>query len=137
MEIISYIRNKKLMEEIWKDIEGFEGLYQVSNLGRVKTLERYVRHPLGGLRLKKEKVLKPFAKQGYLYIDFGRKKQYRMHRLVASAFIPNPQNKPEVNHIDFNKHNNNLSNLEWVTRSENSKHTVANNRWNNQYTIGR
>lgn len=133
MDYISYIST---MEE-WKDINGFEGLYQVSNFGNVKSLARYVNHWQGGLRFRKEKILKPFIKQGYHYVDFGRKKQYRVHRLVAQTFLDNPYDKPDVNHIDGNKLNNEVNNLEWVTASENMIHLVKNKLWNNQYTINK
>ena len=99
--------------EIWKDIEGFEGLYQVSNLGRTKRLYKN----------DKEKILKPFSnKDGYLRVNLckeGKSKQSKVHRLVAKAFIPNLDNKSQVNHRDENKSNNKVENLEWVTSKEN------------------
>lgn len=104
------------MEEIWKDIVDYEGLYQVSNLGRVKSLVRK--------GVLKEKMLKPFIHQkGYLQIGLhknGKYIKYLVHRLVAEAFIPNPNNLPEVNHKDENKQNNVVSNLEWCDRSYNN-----------------
>lgn len=103
------------MKEIWKDIKGYEGLYQVSNLGRVKSTRR-----------NKEKIMKPNkGKKGYLRLNFTinyKSKSFQVHRLVAKAFIPNPGNLPEVNHIDGNKANNNIKNLEWVTSKENCNH---------------
>lgn len=99
--------------EVWKDIEGYEGLYQVSNLGRVKNSRT-------GRILKFGK-----HKNGYLQVILcknGKTKHYYIHRLVAKTFIPNPQNKPEVNHIDENKENNHVENLEWVTHNENMKY---------------
>lgn len=106
------------MEEIWKDIKGYEGIYQVSNLGNVKSLNFH--------REKKEKLLKPkLTKDGYFETTLfkeGKCKFIRTHRLVAMAFIENPLNKKEINHKDGNKLNNNISNLEWVTSSENQKH---------------
>lgn len=105
------------MEEIWKDVVGYEGLYQVSNLGRIKS---FVKHTGNG------NILKNFKNtDGYdlVIITNGIKRSTKtVHRLMAIAFIPNPENKPQVNHIDANKKNNNLSNLEWVTRSENTLH---------------
>lgn len=106
------------MEEIWKDVKGFEGFYQISSLGRVKSL------PRNGT-INSERILKPNNVRGYLQVVLNKKgdKSYKkVHRLVAENFIENPLNKREVNHIDGNKHNNNLSNLEWVTSSENQIH---------------
>lgn len=114
--------------EIWKDIEGFEGLYQVSNLGRVKSLERVLNHGHSW----KEKILKPQKHTGgYLFVNLckdGEIKRGLIHRLVASAFIPNPDKLTEVNHIDENKCNNNIQNLEWCTASQNINHGTRNKR---------
>ena len=110
------------MQEIWKDIEGYEGKYKVSNLGRVKSLQRIDdnNHPV------KEKILKPCSDtigKGYLHVNLGRKgKAKKIHRLVAETFIKNPENKPEVNHIDGDTKNNKVNNLEWVTHKENCIH---------------
>lgn len=106
------------MKEIWKDIEGYEGLYQVSNLGRVKRLK--------GKYMSKERILKPCENNtGYLQVHLcknSKSKFYKVHRLVALAFIQNPENKQQVNHIDETKLNNVVSNLEWVTAKENNNH---------------
>ena len=114
------------MEEIWKDIENYEGLYQVSNLGRVKSLPRKRITPTGWPYLSKEKILTPkLRKDGYLEISLytkGKSKSYFIHRLVAQAFIPNTESKPQVNHIDGDKTNNQVNNLEWATREENMQH---------------
>ncbi len=99
------------MKEIWKDVENYEGLYQVSNLGRVKSLIT-------------NKILKPdigLYKVVRLYKNKKGKRVY-VHRLVASSFIINSDNKPMVNHIDGNKLNNKIENLEWVTCQENNRH---------------
>lgn len=102
------------MEEIWKDINGYEGLYQVSNLGRVKSL--------GNNKTRKEKVLSARKHtDGHLFISLyknGKGKNYKVHFLVAEAFIPNTENKPICHHIDKNKENNVVENLMWVTQKQ-------------------
>lgn len=112
------------MEEIWKDIPGYEGLYQISNKQMVKSLSR---KEFGGRnRIRGERILKPRTDRGgYLHVALsknGETKNLSIHRLVAIAFIPNPDNKLCVNHIDGVKKNNSIDNLEWCTHSENTKH---------------
>ena len=114
------------MEE-WRDVVGFEGLYQVSNTGRVKGVDRYIGYKKKGKKRiwrGTEKVLTP-GRHGYLKVSLyknGSSKTIQIQRLVAMAFIPNPENKEQVNHIDGNILNNNVDNLEWVTPSENMIH---------------
>ena len=122
--------------EIWKDINGFEQYYQISNLGNVKSKDRYTKHNYGGLKLQKGKLRNPTKSGKYLKVDlYPGNKQITLHRLVAEHFIDNPNNYNLVMHMDNNPHNNQASNLKWGTHSMNSKHCVDSGRWNNQYTI--
>ena len=122
---------KKYINEIWKPIKGYEGLYEVSNLGRIKSLKRLVKK-WDGYRIVPEKILTPRANnRGYLRINLckdGITKTFSPHRLVAEAFIPNPDNLPCVNHKDENPLNNVVSNLEWCTYSYNNSYGNRNKR---------
>lgn len=121
-------------KEIWKDIEGYEGIYEISNLGRIKALERLVNNRFGTLSRKKEKILKiKLSSNTKRYIDVmlwkeGKFKSFLLHRLLALHFIPNPGMKPIINHIDHNCLNNSLDNLEWTTQSKNIKHAFDSGR---------
>lgn len=110
------------MEEVWKDVCGYEGRYRISNMGRLMSCNAG-----NGTR---DKIVKPQPNEkGYLMVhlyDYGRNKTVKVHRLVAQAFVPNPNNLPEVNHIDADRKNNRADNLEWVTRQANV--TDAKNR---------
>lgn len=113
-----------MTKEVWRDIEGYEGLYQVSSEGRVKSLKRKMR--------KNERILKPtYDGRGRLYVDLcagGKRKRHKVHRLVCQAFHENPDNKPEVNHINENASDNRACNLEWCTRIENVNHRTRTER---------
>lgn len=119
--------------EIWKDIRGYEGLYQVSNLGRVKSVARRVcNHPSGSTRQMQEHFITPTDNgNGYKIVglrsDHKRQNKY-VHRLVAEHFLENPQGKNYVNHIDFDKSNNRASNLEWCSQKENVQHSSSHMR---------
>ena len=118
--------------ENWKNIKGYEGFYQVSNLGRIKSVERDIYCQNGIVHHLKEKILVPaLNNKGYQYVNLsknGKGKLMLVHRLVAMAFIPNPENKPQVNHKDENPLNNCVDNLEWCTASYNALYGTRNER---------
>lgn len=140
---------KDMPGEVWKPIVGFEGIYEVSNLGRVKSLAR-VEYLPNMVRSRKARILMsvPHNKNRYRNLDLrngnGKRKPISVHRLVAAAFIPNPNNYKEVNHIDSDRGNNKLENLEWVSAQENISHahskgvfsaaTNPNKAWNTKLT---
>lgn len=116
------------MKEVFKDIVGYEGLYQVSNIGRVKSLPKdKVLHNCGFICKSKERILKPkLEKNGYLRVGLyknGIVQYFSIHRLVAIAFIENPNNYPDINHKDENRTNNNVNNLEWCSVSYNTQYS--------------
>lgn len=104
--------------EIWKDMKGWEGLYQISNIGRVRSLDREVTSGFGSVRMSRGQMIIPNVKKGYDTVGLcrnGSREWFLVHRLVALTFIPNPNNYPVVHHIDENKSNNHITNLEWCT----------------------
>ena len=135
-----------LENEIWLDIQEFKGVYQVSNLGRIKKINRCISSN-NKTRFKSPFIMKLFkhSKNGYILVGFrenGKKISRLVHILVAKAFIQNPQNKPQVNHKLGIKHDNRASELEWVTASENAFHSVnvlnkKNKKLHNSYKLGK
>ena len=117
--------------EIWKDIEGYDGYYQISNLGRVKSLGRLMCRGYV-FRMCKDTIRKiTVKKDGYAEINLSienKSTHFRVHRLVALTFINNPKNKSEVNHINSNRLDNNVTNLEWTSKSENQCHANINRK---------
>jgi hypothetical protein len=116
--------------ETWKDIIGYEGFYQISDQGRVKSLSRLVDNHSGFKKVLKEKILIPsISKTGYFVVSFkknNKRKTFKVHRLIAFAFIPAIKGKEYVNHINGIKLDNTIKNLEWCTIKENNLHAVAN-----------
>lgn len=114
------------MYEQWKDVAGYEGVYQVSSEGRVKSLARRIQFHDGRHRDVKERILSPVTdKDGYLLVGLnknGKSQTVKIHRLVATAFIENPSGKPVVNHLNEIKSDNRASNLEWTTVLENTRY---------------
>ena len=124
-----YILHMENVIEIWKDIEGYEGLYQISSLGRVKSLNYRKSGKEGYISIY-------IGSHGYPSVTLSKNKKYTpllLHRLIAQAFIPNPENKPEIDHLDGNKLNFNRNNLSWVTSKENSNNPITlNKHWSKQ-----
>lgn len=119
------------MTEIWLQIEGYENLYEVSNLGRVRRIKSVITTKAGVTQKFPGKILKPVTNRGYLTVNLSKNgivRRFRIHRLVATAFIPNPENLPQVNHLDEDKTNNTVENLEWCSAKENVNYGTRNKR---------
>ncbi len=126
------INLNQFLSEEWRPIPGFEGIYEASNLGRIKRLRRVLVHNYGGDRILKEK-LPAFRISGNGYyrirLTFNKQKTFHfVHRLIAAAFMPCNDPSKQINHKDCNKFNNCIDNLEWVSGSENMKHAYRNGR---------
>ena len=146
MKGFDFMENNNTNKEIWKDISGYEGLYQVSNFGRVKSLNRVVKHAKGGsyksegthVIQEKKMSLKPNKVHGYRQVKLCKNSKiscFRVNRLVAEAFLPNPNNYPVVNHKDENRANDHVENLEWCTHSYNINYSVDKNRKERGYRL--
>lgn len=123
------------MREIWKDIRGYEGLYQISNFGRVKSLARTIYYSDGKSIYYNDRILaNNVDSNGYLSTKLSKDKKphrFRIHSLVANAFIYNPNNLPVINHLDSNKTNNHVDNLEFCTQKNNIRHAMTSGKFDN------
>ena len=118
-----------MAHEEWRDVVGYEGYYQVSSLGRVRSVDRYTKAGYGSTKLSPGKMMSVSAnkRNGYIEVGLrknGNKKQFGVHRLVAQAFIPNPDNLRYVDHINGDKHDNRVENLRWVTAKQNIRYAI-------------
>lgn len=118
--------------EIWKEIKGYEGYYEVSSFGNIRSMNRVVNHAKGGvMRIKQKNIKLNNHSSGYKIVSLSKDgivKTNLVHRLVALTFITNTDSKPEINHKDLDKKNNSISNLEWVTSKENKDHFAINSQ---------
>lgn len=116
------------MAEIWKDVQGYEGLYKISNFGNIKGHNKTYFCGKNTKRVLEERFIVGEVRNGYKRVTLWHNKKHRrvfVHRLVAEAFIPNPDNKPEIDHIDGNPSNNRAENLRWVTHTENLNNPIT------------
>ncbi len=120
------LSTQDMPDEIWKDIIGFEGFYQVSNMGRIKSLAKIIKHSNPKLQCnRKERILRQTKTNGYLNVSlckYGIVSQHTSHRLVGLHHVDNPENKPCINHKKGIRHDNRATEIEWATHSENQKH---------------
>lgn len=132
--------NQTNNNEEWRPVVGYEGIYEVSNLANVKSFAHDRPHWMGGVRHYPERLMKQKLDHGYPMVRLTKNhipKHKKVHRLIAEVFIPNPENKPCINHIDGVRNNNQLSNLEWCTYSENNLHAYrVNGRINPKGMLG-
>lgn len=115
------------MQEIWKPIPGYEGYYEASSLGRIRSVDRYTHNGWGSYTYHKSQLMKcRIVSNGYAHVKLtknGQRSEPLVHRIIAVVFLPNPFNLPQINHRDGNKANNAVSNLEWCTGSDNQLHS--------------
>lgn len=133
-------RKKKIKCEIWKDIPKYEGLYQVSNTGKVKSISHYTRNSTkNSFRLTKGRILAQYKMpNGYMQVQLSKnelREKYYVHRLVADVFLDNKDNLSDVNHIDGDKNNNSVNNLEWCSHKDNQVHMFKNRMTKKAYPV--